>query len=186
MRPLPFTTIGSAYEKYCAILLRKYRFELQVVGSSGDRGIDLLGRWCIPDHSIVSIAAQCKYISKKLASSVCREFEGSFLSSHMHSWHSAVRMGIIFCNQTMSDQCREQFMNSQVPCMFVKTVNNNDLQLQNEFVNRIPDELDDYPEAILMNNSAKDAFPLICINLMRSHNKKPYPVMFYKAESIFK
>lgn len=182
MRPTDFKSIGTAFERYCTHILRNQGFQLSVIGGTGDKGIDILGNWVIGSHFCVEILGQCKYVTRKMSSSTCREFEGS-LSSLFDNWRSR-RLSLLFCNQSMSTQCKEQFMSSQFPLMFVKTVENLDDLLMEQFLKESYDSrasADIFPESLMLNAAAKRQLPEISFSIVRSKQNLVKPIILFKG-----
>ena len=43
---------GLLYEVLSIAVLRRYKFDIQHCGKSGDRGIDFRGQWILPDNQL--------------------------------------------------------------------------------------------------------------------------------------
>ena len=75
-RHLSTVAKGSQYELQVMQLLSHYSFNLIRVGSSGDKGIDLRGRWLLTkENHWVDVVVQCKNYKKPVGPCSLRELE---------------------------------------------------------------------------------------------------------------
>ena len=64
---LSAVAIGTAFEKLTALTLKPIGMNLVRVGGSGDKGIDLIGTWTLPNSlgfPSIPVMIQCKKESK--------------------------------------------------------------------------------------------------------------------------
>jgi len=75
---------GQEFEGFMGDLLQRMGYEVEVVGQTGDHGIDLLGK-----KGSDRIAVQCKRWSGAVGESIIRDFYGSMI-------HAGAVSGYIF------------------------------------------------------------------------------------------
>ena len=73
--------VGTLYEYTVLRALRTFNISLHRTGGSDDRGIDLRGRWLLPQHETYSdgipVIVQCKAEKRALGPKYLRELEGA-------------------------------------------------------------------------------------------------------------
>ena len=107
LNPQTQVFVGTRYEYLTQKALSTYGFELLRTGKGGDRGVDLVGYWHLPDNSnagsdqsqtlqTLRVLIQCKRHKGKasLRPSAVRELEGAFLGAPT-GWRGKDVLGIM-------------------------------------------------------------------------------------------
>lgn len=105
LKPSTQVFVGTRYEYLTQETLARYGFELQRTGKTGDRGVDLVGWWHLPEASHASepretnrlrVLVQCKRLKGKkgLTPAAVRELEGAFLGAPA-GWRSDEVLGVM-------------------------------------------------------------------------------------------
>jgi hypothetical protein len=101
---------GTMYELYVQSLLnKKYNFNLERVGGSRDRGIDLIG-----SYFEIPIVVQCKYYSGYLSPNFIRELQGVVTSQNADRVNSNW-LGLLVCNNGVKEGSLEFLRASNTP-----------------------------------------------------------------------
>ena len=131
--------LGHDFEHKCMHLLQRMHFDIRHCGRTGDAGVDLEGRWLLPEPS-VAILAQCKFTRRlqRLSVVVVREWEGVLSRFDVVDRP----LGLLISSTTLSDAALARFKSSSLPMMFMSLGEDAKLQalcLNDAAQARVPD-----------------------------------------------
>lgn len=112
------THVGTSYEHLCARTLPRLDFQdLTRTGGSGDRGIDLLGKW-LPlslrstKSPPLNVVVQCKAVARKAGPEMVRELEGA-LAGAPFEWRSEDTIGVLCAKREVTPGVRDALRRSK-------------------------------------------------------------------------
>ncbi|KAI9789181.1 MAG: hypothetical protein M1816_006315 [Peltula sp. TS41687] len=130
--------LGTHYEYLVQHSLSRYGFRLARVGGRSDKGIDLLGHWCLPAACIgletaVRVLVQCKAMQhRRPGPSLVRELEGALNGAPLvgaagcaaaeeesRAAGGTVQMGVLCAPREATRGVREALGRSRLPLAFV-------------------------------------------------------------------
>jgi hypothetical protein len=108
---------GDDFENKAVEILSglNYKFSIERVGKSNDKGIDFKGTWAI--SSPFNVIGQCKCIQTKVPVNIIREMEG--ILQDFNGRNKTVFVGVIVSNNNLSPQSNISFQNSLQPLIFI-------------------------------------------------------------------
>lgn len=123
---LSYKRIGTAYEHYACKALSALGIDADIYGSTGDGGVDLVGKWHLTPAVLhdIRVVVQCKRLtSKPCPPNFVRELEGvyhTFAQSTVAEGTKSVAMMV--SKTTASKQAMERMRSSVVPIAFLRLV----------------------------------------------------------------
>lgn len=129
LNPTRHTYLGTRYEYLAQATLTRLGLDLLRIGKTGDRGVDLAGRWYLSpsQNNQTGMAAehlrvlvQCKRITgkRKLTPSVVREMDGAFLGAPV-GWRAENVFGIIVSTKPATKGVTSALQASKRPMVWV-------------------------------------------------------------------
>ncbi|QIX00401.1 hypothetical protein AMS68_005918 [Peltaster fructicola] len=108
---------GTLYEYTVAEALKAYDISLTRVGRSNDSGIDLLGRWTLPQGPGVRVLIQCKMA--KTMPALIRELEGSYVGAPS-GWQGDDVLALLASRHVASPGTQKAIQRSKWPIGFTQ------------------------------------------------------------------
>ncbi len=118
--PASKTYVGTHYEYTVLNTLRRLRLSLTRVGGPSDGGIDLLGRWHLPDTSSapLRVLVSCKAFKGYVGPNIVRELEGTFAGAAA-GWRGEGVVGMLASPREATKAVREALGRSKLPLVWV-------------------------------------------------------------------
>lgn len=121
-----YKRIGAAYEQYACKALAALGIDADVCGSTGDGGVDLVGRWHLTPAALhtVRVVVQCKRLtSKPCPPNHVRELEGVYHTfTQSAAGEGIASIAMMISKTPASKQTMERMRSSVVPIAFLRLV----------------------------------------------------------------